>query len=80
MPFHFNNVCANAPQYYVMGKLPIFFKSAPAIFSHLCSSLRISPIQRPLVGLSYNKLQDRQCKYNVTLMPFCEMTVAVEKQ
>ena len=80
MPLHVNNVYANAPQYYIMPKLPIIFKSAAAIFSHLCFSLRISPIQRPLVGLSCNKLQDKQCKYNVILMGVREIIVAVEKQ
>lgn len=70
MPLHVNNVYANAPQFYLMRKMPIFFKSAPAIVSHLYFSLHISPIQRPLVGLSYNKLQDTQCKYKVHLCAF----------
>ena len=80
MPLHVRNVYANAPLYYVMRKLLTFFKSAPSLFSYLCFSLRISPIQRPLVGLSCNELHDRQCRYNVTLMRFREIIVAVEKQ
>jgi len=65
MPLHVNSVYGNAPQYYVMRKFPIFCKSAAAVFFLLCFSLLISLIQRPLVGLSCNKLQDKQCKYNI---------------
>jgi hypothetical protein len=32
------------------------------------------------MGLSHNKLQDRQFKYNVTMMGVCEIIVAVEKE
>jgi hypothetical protein len=80
MPLHVNNVFTNAPQYYIMRKFPILFKSAPAILSQVCVSMRISPIQRPQVGLSCNKVQDRQWTYHVTLMRIRETIVAVDKQ